>query len=84
MVVQEVGGRQLKYICCMGTCPNPPSTAPAPRKTTSGNWTEMLIDIVADPYDMADLAPSNRAVVDKLRPLLPLAYAAGCAGLAPN
>ena len=40
---------------------------------------EMLIDIVADPYDMHDLAPVTRDIVDQMRPLLPPTYAEGCA-----
>ena len=41
----------------------------------------MLIDILADPYDMHDLAPDKAyaAVVKRMRALLPPAYAAGCA-----
>ena len=31
----------------------------------------MLIDILADPYDMHDLAPTNRDVVDKMRRVPP-------------
>ena len=41
-------------------------------------YVEMLIDIIADPYDMHDLAPTNRAIVNELRPLLPAVYAQGC------
>ena len=77
LVVQQIGSKQYKYICCQGACPNPPSTAPKP--ASNGSFVEMLIDIVADPYDMHDLAPSNRVVVDQMRPLLPPDYAAGCA-----
>jgi hypothetical protein len=40
----------------------------------------MLIDIIADPYDMHDLAPTERAVVEQMRPLLPPAFAVGCGG----
>lgn len=29
--------------------------------------------------DMHDLAPSNRDIVERMRPLLPTAYAQGCA-----
>lgn len=27
LVVQQIDLKQYKYICCKGTCPNPPSTA---------------------------------------------------------
>jgi|TARA_B110000211_G_C13666922_1_gene372782 hypothetical protein len=59
--------------------PNPPSTAPKPK--VPGGYVEMLIDIVADPYDMHDLAPTRRDVVKKLRALLPPTYAAACTAL---
>ena len=39
----------------------------------------MLIDIVADPYDMHDLAPAQRDIVEQMRPKLPKLYADGCA-----
>ena len=77
MVVQQIGSKQYKYICCQGPCPNPPSTAPAPKDPEG--YVEMLLDIIADPYDMHDLAPVTRDVVALLRPLLPKAYADGCA-----
>ena len=70
---------QWKYICCDGECPNPPSTAPKPKKR--GDFMEMLIDIVADPYDMHDMTPHNRPVVQRLQKLLSAEYAAGCAAL---
>jgi arylsulfatase A-like enzyme len=76
MVVQQFGQKQYKYICCQGGCPNPPSTAPSPKDPEG--FVEMLIDIVADPYDMHDLAPTSRDIVAKMRPLLPLEYANGC------
>ena len=113
LVVQQIGSRQYKYICCMGGCPNPPSTAPSPKTEVSasdtarcvgaafdlplcrsappplshlaaapikqGGFVEMLIDIVADPYDMHDLAPANRDIAAKMQKLLPHEYAAGCA-----
>ena len=41
-------------------------------------YVEMLIDIIADLYNMHDLAPTNRAIVNELRPLLPAVYAQGC------
>ena len=78
MVVRELNGTQYKYICCRGPCPGSPSTAPRPRP---GGYVEILIDVVADPYDMRDLAPERRGVVDVLRPLLPEGYAKGCGGL---
>ena len=71
--------QQWKYICCQGKCPNPPSTAPEPK--TPNSFVEMLIDIVADPYDMHDMAPHNRPVVQRLQKLLPAEYAAGCTAL---
>jgi arylsulfatase A-like enzyme len=77
MVVQQMGEKQYKYICCQGSCPNPPSTAPMPKDPEG--FVEMLIDIIADPYDMKDLAPTHRDVVEKMRPMLPEAYAHGCA-----
>lgn len=81
MVVQQMkpDGKQYKYICCQGSCPNPPSTAPKPKD--EGSFVEMLIDIVADPYDMHDLAPTHRDIVGQLRPLLPPLYADGCGAL---
>lgn len=79
VVQQQDDGTQYKYICCKGACPSAPSTAPKP--TSPSAYVEMLIDIVQDPYDMHDLAPSKRDVVKKMRALLPLAYAAGCAAL---
>ena len=48
MVVQQINNKQYKYICCQGSCPNPPSTAPVPEDPEG--FVEMLIDIVADPY----------------------------------
>jgi hypothetical protein len=48
MVVKQMGEKQYKYICCQGSCPNPPSTAPMPKDPEA--YVEMLIDIVADPY----------------------------------
>ena len=48
MVVQQIGDKQYKYICCQGSCPNPPSTAPTPKDPEG--FVEILIDIVADPY----------------------------------
>ena len=71
--------KQWKYICCKGDCPGAPSTAPKPKKR--GDFVEMLIDIIADPYDMHDLAPQNRAVVQRLQKLLPAEYATGCEAL---
>jgi hypothetical protein len=70
---------QYKYICCQGACPNAPSTAPQPKE--KGDFVEMLIDPVADPYDMHDLAPdaAYASVVAQMRVLLPPVYAAGCA-----
>ena len=70
---------QYKYICCKGPCPNAPSTAPQP--VGKNDFVEMLIDPLADPYDMHDLAPDKAyaAVVERMRALLPPAYAAGCA-----
>ena len=41
----------------------------------------MLIDIIADPYDMHDLAPATPNVVAQMSTLLPPIYAAGCQGL---
>ena len=81
MVVWEdpATSTQWKYICCQGDLPNPPSTAPKPK--VPGGYVEMLIDIVADPYDMHDLAPTRRDVVKKLRALLPPTYAAACTAL---
>lgn len=79
MVVKQMGQKQYKYICCQGSCPNPPSTAPMPKDPEG--FVEMLIDIVADPYDMHDLAPKMRDVVNQLRPLLPAAYAEGCGAI---
>lgn len=76
LVVQQIDLKQYKYICCKGTCPNPPSTAPEPG---ASGYVEMLIDIIADPYDMHDLSPTNREIVNQMRPLLPPDYAAGCA-----
>ena len=38
----------------------------------------MLIDIIADPWDMDNLATENRDVVNEMRPLLPPEYASGC------
>ena len=72
----RTGEKQYKYICCQGSCPNPPSTAPMPKDPEG--YVEMLIDIVADPYDMHDLAPTKRDIVNELRPLLPGVYAQGC------
>ena len=79
LVVQRdaASGTQYKYICCQGPCPNAPSTAPAPR--TPDAFVEMLIDVVSDPFDMHDLAPTKRDVVGRMRQLLPPAYAEGCA-----
>jgi len=76
MVVREMNSTTFKYICCQGECPNPPSTAP---NVSATGWMQMLIDVVADPYDMHDLAPTHQQVVSELRPLLPPAYATGCA-----
>ena len=72
--------KQFKYICCKGPCPNAPSTAPTPAKGKSG-YVEMLIDIIADPYDMHDLAPTKPDIVKQLRALLPPDYASGCGAL---
>ena len=77
VVQRDSDGTQYKYICCQGPCPNAPSTAPAPRSKDA--FVEMLIDIVNDPFDMRDLAPTKRDVVKRMRALLPPAYAAGCA-----
>ena len=70
---------QYKYICCKGPCPNAPSTAPQPKG--KDDFVEMLVDPLQDPYDMHDLAPDKAyaAVVERMRALLPPAYAAGCA-----
>ena len=86
LVVQQhakVGGAvnemtQYKYICCQGPCPNAPSTAPQPMGPH--DFVEMLIDPVADPYDMKDLAPdaAYKSIVAQMRALLPPDYAAGC------
>ena len=76
LVVQELNGTQWKYICCQGQCPNRPSTAP--NATNAAGFIEMLIDIIADPYDMASKHIERRDVVDILRPLLPADYAQGC------
>lgn len=77
MVVKQMAdGTQYKYICCKGACPGAPKSAPSPPSKNA--FVEMLIDIVADPYDMHDLAPTKRDIVDQLRPLLPPAYAVGC------
>ena len=72
--------KQFKYICCKGPCPNAPSTAPTPAGGESG-YVEMLIDIIADPYDMHDLAPTKPDIVKQLRALLPPDYASGCGAL---
>ena len=50
MVIKQMGEKQYKYICCQGSCPNPPSTAPMPKDPEG--YVEMLIDIIADPYVM--------------------------------
>lgn len=71
--------RQWKYICCKGQCPNPPSTAPKPK--TPDSFVDMLIDIVADPYDMKDISSDHKDVVKTLQKLLPPEYAEGCTAL---
>ena len=76
LVVQELNGTQWKYICCLSQCPNPPSTAP--NTTNAAGYIELLIDIIADPYDMASKHAERRDVVDVLRPLLPARYSQGC------
>eukprot|EP01059_Diplonema_ambulator_P011362 TRINITY_DN21308_c0_g1_i2.p1 TRINITY_DN21308_c0_g1~~TRINITY_DN21308_c0_g1_i2.p1 ORF type:complete len:338 (+),score=113.28 TRINITY_DN21308_c0_g1_i2:326-1339(+) len=63
-----------KYICCQGACPSAPTTAPGP---TNG-WTQMLINVEADEFDMHDIAPQNPQLVEHLRPLLPPLYSEGC------
>ena len=67
---------RLPYALLRSPLCNPPSTAPMPKDPEG--YVEMLIDIVADPYDMHDLAPTKRDIVNELRPLLPAVYAQGC------
>eukprot|EP01061_Rhynchopus_euleeides_P034807 TRINITY_DN5873_c2_g1_i1.p1 TRINITY_DN5873_c2_g1~~TRINITY_DN5873_c2_g1_i1.p1 ORF type:complete len:513 (+),score=125.84 TRINITY_DN5873_c2_g1_i1:92-1630(+) len=82
MVVKETSSDNgtsgsFKYICCKDACPGAPSTSPPP----VDGWTQMLIDVTRDEFDMVDLTPSNPKLVASLRPLLPLEYANGCAGI---
>eukprot|EP01063_Lacrimia_lanifica_P004438 TRINITY_DN1248_c0_g1_i1.p1 TRINITY_DN1248_c0_g1~~TRINITY_DN1248_c0_g1_i1.p1 ORF type:complete len:508 (+),score=206.28 TRINITY_DN1248_c0_g1_i1:67-1590(+) len=64
----------FKYICCKGNCVGKPSTAPS----AVNGWTEMLIDVHADPFDMHDLAPENPKLGKQMAAMLPKKYAAGC------
>ena len=80
MVVKEdtaddgVTKGSFKYICCKEKCPGLPSTGPSP----VNGWTEMLINVSEDLFDMHDLAPANPKLSASLRALLPDHYAAGC------
>eukprot|EP00052_Salpingoeca_macrocollata_P023954 m.212495 g.212495 ORF g.212495 m.212495 type:complete len:523 (+) comp22152_c0_seq3:622-2190(+) len=75
MVVQELGGISYKLICCKGSCPKAPSTAPGPGPS---GYTEILIDVTHDPFDMTDLKQSLPNVTALLRPQLPPAFRDGC------
>ena len=79
MVVQTNpgDGKSYKLICCKGECPEAPSTAPKP----TDDYTTMLICVDDDPYDMRDLSRVSgapRDIVQRMMPLLPPDYAAGC------
>jgi len=68
MAVAQLGNSTYKFICCKGVCPGSPSTVPKP---TAG-WTQLLYDVIADPFDMHDIAPDHKDRVDKMRQMLPV------------
>ena len=71
--------KSYKLVCCMGACPEPPTTAPAPYK----GWTTLLICVSDDRFDMRDLArePALRPLVRRMMAHLPPDFAAGCGQL---
>ena len=59
----------LKFICCKGECNGEPSNVLPPQ---NGD-TQLLYNIVANPFDMKPLQadPRYAGTIDKLRGLLP-------------
>ena len=59
----------LKFICCKGKCNGEPSNVLPPQN----GFTQLLYNIVSDPFDMKPLQAEPRygSAVDELRGLLP-------------
>ena len=76
--VNPADSKSYKLICCKGACPQAPSTAPKPNPKSG--YTTMLICVDDDPFDMKDLSGKASAapVLERMLPLLPPDYAAGC------
>eukprot|EP00658_Telonema_sp_P-2_P026664 TRINITY_DN2078_c0_g1_i2.p1 TRINITY_DN2078_c0_g1~~TRINITY_DN2078_c0_g1_i2.p1 ORF type:complete len:440 (+),score=104.09 TRINITY_DN2078_c0_g1_i2:45-1364(+) len=73
MAVQNVNGTNFKFICCKGSCPNPPSNVGKPKH----GWTQLLYAIEQDQFDMNELSGKHPDVVETMRPLLPASFGCG-------
>lgn len=62
----------LKFICCIGECNGAPSNVLPPQN----GFTQLLYNIVDDPFDMRPLqaTPEYAATVSELRELLPTVH----------
>jgi hypothetical protein len=82
LVVSERSGppsSTYKFICCKGACPGAPSNVPPPG---ADGYTRLLFDVVADPFDMHNLALELPHVAEDLRRQLPVVHGFNCAPLA--
>lgn len=68
MVVKQYNATTVfKYVCCKGACPGAPTPTPKPKN----GYSKLLFNIVADRFDMHDVAGANPDVVAELEKLLP-------------
>ena len=71
MVVKEVEGNAIKFICCKGVCNGQPRNVPPP----VDGWTQVMYNVDADPFDSHPL--ENKTLAAELRALLPASFGCG-------
>jgi hypothetical protein len=71
MVVKEVDGNAMKFICCKGICNGQPDNVPPP----VNGWTQVLYNVDADPFDEHPV--TNKTLASELRELLPESFGCG-------
>ena len=81
LAVAELEGPPLstyKFVCCQGACPGAPTPVGPPGVD---NYTRLLFDTLADPFDMIDLKTRLPHVAETLRAALPTEHGFSCGRL---